>query len=63
MIIDCDDCTMRDLACGDCVVSVLLGEPGARAEVDEAEQRALAVLAEAALVPPLRMAPTRRAVG
>jgi hypothetical protein len=63
MIIDCDDCTMRDLACGDCVVSVLLGAPG-RAEVDDAERRALAVLAEAALVPPLRMVPTgRRAAG
>ena len=60
MIIDCDDCTMRDLACGDCVVSVLLGAPGAPTEVDEAERRALAVLADAALVPPLRMAPNRR---
>jgi hypothetical protein len=63
MIIDCDDCTMRDRACGDCVVSVLLGAPGGRAEVDEAERRALEVLADAALVPRLRMVPRRRAAG
>ena len=29
MIIDCGTCAVRDLACGDCVVSVLLGPPGA----------------------------------
>ena len=27
MIIDCDSCVVRGLACGDCVVSVLLGAP------------------------------------
>ena len=57
MIIDCDDCVMRDLACGDCVVSVLLGASDGRAEVDEAERRALDVLADAALVPRLRLVP------
>ena len=25
MLIDCDTCEVRDIACGDCVVSVLLG--------------------------------------
>ena len=63
MIIDCDDCVMRDLACSDCVVSVLLGAEGGRAQVDEAERRALDVLADAALVPRLRMVPARRAPG
>lgn len=27
MLVDCGDCVMRDRACGDCVVSVLLGVP------------------------------------
>jgi hypothetical protein len=27
MIIDCDTCVVRDVACDDCVISVLLGSP------------------------------------
>jgi len=27
MLIDCDSCAVRGPACGDCVVSVLLGQP------------------------------------
>jgi len=27
MIIDCDSCIMRDIACKDCVVSVLISAP------------------------------------
>ncbi|TDQ55723.1 hypothetical protein EV188_105119 [Actinomycetospora succinea] len=27
MLIDCDTCTVRDVACHDCVVGVLLGTP------------------------------------
>ena len=56
MIIDCEGCVMRDLACGDCVVSVLLGPPPE--QIGSEEQVALAVLAEGGLVPPLRMLPT-----
>jgi hypothetical protein len=52
MIIDCDTCQVRGLACGDCVVAVLIGPPSLDAE----ERRALGVLAEAGLVPPLRLA-------
>lgn len=60
MLIDCDGCAVRDLACGDCVVTVLLGtEPGA-VEVDESERRALEVLADNGLVPRLRMVPLHR---
>lgn len=55
MLIDCDRCQVRGLACSDCVVSVLLGEPAQVAELDRAEQRAIDVLAEAGLVPPLRL--------
>ncbi len=54
MIIDCDGCQMRDLACDDCVVTFMLGPP---AGLGSAEQTALAVLADGGLVPPLRMVP------
>lgn len=62
MIIDCDGCTARGLACGDCVVTVLLGGlPTTDAvmatdgiELDEAERRAVTVLVRAGLVPSLR---------
>lgn len=55
VVIDCDSCAMRMLACGDCVVSVLLGAvPG---EFEAAERRALDVLADSGLVPPLRLVP------
>lgn len=57
MLIDCDDCAVRDLACGDCVVTVLLGLPEAGGEVDAGERRALDVLADSGLVPRLRLVP------
>ena len=60
MLIDCDDCAVRDLACGDCVVTVLLGAPAGGAEVDEGERRALEVLADSGLVPRLRLVPVSR---
>lgn len=52
--IDCDTCKVRGLACHDCVVTVLLGPPPELA-FDEDECRALNVLADSGLVPPLRM--------
>ena len=54
MIIDCDTCTVRGNACGDCVIAVLLGAPPA---LNSQEQRAIEVLAASGLVPPLRLAP------
>jgi hypothetical protein len=48
---------MRDLACDDCVVTVLLGAPPGGVEVDEGEQRALGVLADSGLVPRLQLVP------
>jgi len=54
MLIDCDTCEVRDIACGGCVVSTLLGGPGHGLEIDEGERRALDVLADVGLVPPLR---------
>jgi hypothetical protein len=52
--IDCDTCVVRGLACGDCVVTVLMGPPP-EVGFDEDEARALEVLAGSGLVPPLRM--------
>ena len=52
--IDCDSCLVRGLACHDCVVTVLLGPPP-ELSFDEDERRALDVLADSGLVPPLRM--------
>ena len=57
MLIDCDGCAMRDLACGDCVVTVLLGAPPGALEVEEGERAALDVLADSGLVPRLRLVP------
>ena len=53
MIIDCDSCEVRGLACGDCVVSALLGGPPG--EIDDDEAAALDALAGSGLVPPLRL--------
>jgi hypothetical protein len=73
VLIDCDSCEARDVACADCVVTVLLGMPvrparssttsvtSARAapvDLDDAERAAIGVLAESGLVPPLRLVPT-----
>jgi hypothetical protein len=57
VLIDCDGCAMRDLACDDCVVTVLLGAPPGAVEVDEGERAALAVLADSGLVPHLQLVP------
>ena len=54
MIIDCDQCEMRDVACDDCVVTALLG-PGTREELGGETLTALKVLADGGLVAPLRM--------
>lgn len=62
MLIDCDTCAVRGPACGDCVVGVLLGSPPTSVqpdaiELDGPEQAAIAVLAGAGMVPPLRLVP------
>ncbi|MFY9913136.1 MAG: hypothetical protein WAK18_00610 [Nocardioidaceae bacterium] len=54
-VIDCDHCSMRGIGCGDCVVTVLLGGPPFGVELDDVEKQAIDVLAQAGLVPPLRM--------
>jgi hypothetical protein len=58
--IDCDSCAARGPACGDCVVTALLGAPPEGVELDEAERRAIEALAEGGLIPPLRLVPDER---
>ncbi len=57
MLIDCDLCAVRGLACGDCVVTVLLGAPPEGVVLDPADQLALAALADGGLIPRLRLVP------
>ncbi len=54
--VNCDTCVARGPACGDCVITVLLGAPGG-VDLDTDEQAALAALADSGLVPPLRLIP------
>ena len=66
MIIDCASCLhSSSLACGDCVVSVLLGMPGEAigelAYLADDHAVAIGVLADSGLVPPLRLVRRSRA--
>jgi hypothetical protein len=54
MMIDCGRCRMRGAGCPDCVVSVI-EPPRAAGHLGREELRALRVLADAGLVPPLRL--------
>ena len=54
MIIDCQSCSMRDIACDDCVVTALLDLPS-EGEIEPETTAALRALADGGLVPPLRM--------
>jgi len=56
VLIDCDTCAVREVRCGECVMTVLLGHPGVY-EVDAGEEAALAALAEGGLVPRLQLVP------
>jgi hypothetical protein len=60
--VDCDTCVARGPTCADCVVTVLLGAPRHGVHLDADEQQALAELARAGLVPPLRLVPGARRV-
>ena len=54
IVINCDRCEARGLACGHCAATALVGE---ESDLGPAELRALTVLANAGLIPPLRYAP------
>lgn len=54
MIIDCARCEARGLACASCAETAIIGDD---ADLGPAEIRALTVLANAGLIPPLRYTP------
>lgn len=54
MTVECDRCEVRGLACGDCAATFIVA---AEPDLGPAELRALTVLANAGLIPPLRYAP------
>ncbi|HEY3259381.1 MAG TPA: hypothetical protein VGJ95_03815 [Pseudonocardiaceae bacterium] len=57
MIVDCDRCAVRGDACADCVITVLLGAPPGGVRLDATERRAIDALADAGLIPQLRLVP------
>jgi len=60
MLIDCDSCLAKDIACDDCVVSVIFKEgfvDDGPLNLNEDEADALSTLADAGLVPRLRLVP------
>jgi hypothetical protein len=60
MLIDCDTCRARDIECGDCVISLLLGAPQDSQDLDADEAAAFGALAAGGLAPPLRLVPVSR---
>jgi hypothetical protein len=55
MIIDCHQCQARGVGCGTCAVTFIGSQE--YLDLDPAEIRALTVLANAGMIPPLRYAP------
>ena len=55
MLIDCEKCEVRNVGCADCVVSVMLGDQVDALELGDRERRALDVLADEGMLPPLRL--------
>lgn len=55
LTIDCGRCLVRPQACGDCVVTALLGAPDEGVSIDADEGAALQALSAAGLVSPLRL--------
>lgn len=61
MLIDCEQCAMKDTgACDDCVVTCLLGD--GPVDMSDTQDEALRNLADQGLVPRLRLVPTDRRV-
>ncbi len=56
MLIDCDDCVMQHTdACGDCIVTAILGTDDGIVELGDAERLALRNMADGGIVAPLRL--------
>ncbi len=61
MLIDCEQCAMRDTsACDDCLVTCLLG--GGPVDLSDEQTAAVTNLADAGLIPRLRLVPAERRV-
>lgn len=61
MLIDCEQCAMRDTrACDDCVVNCLLAD--GPIDVSDTQETALRNLADQGLIPRLRLIPAERRV-
>jgi hypothetical protein len=54
MIIDCDSCSLRDLACKDCVVTFFLNKAEDSLDLSNQTTDALELLSSRGIVPPLR---------
>jgi hypothetical protein len=54
MIIDCDSCSLRDLACKDCVVSFFLNRDEPSLDLSNKTTDAIELLSSRGIVPPLR---------
>ena len=62
MLIDCQQCAMRDTsACDDCLVTCLFGE--SPVNLSDTQSEAVANLADEGLIPRLRLVPAERGVG
>ncbi|MCO5967092.1 hypothetical protein [Actinoallomurus soli] len=55
MLIDCDKCELRNVACADCVVPTMPVIPESGLDLGPLERRALGILAAEGLIPPLWM--------
>ena len=53
--IDCGTCAVRGPACGDCMVTALLGADDGVVELDSDEVSALRAMTAQGLLPPLRL--------
>ena len=61
MLIDCEQCAMKDTsACEDCVVPCLLGD--GPVDLSDSQTEAIGNLADGGLVPRLRLIPAERRV-
>lgn len=54
MIINCDSCSLRDLACKDCVVSFFLDRSDPTLDLSSQTSDAIDLLSSRGIVPPLR---------
>ena len=52
MLVDCHRCPVRDVHCGDCMVTAMLAPEGAELPLDTTERAAVTTFVQAGLVAP-----------